>query len=698
MPFSVISASENLPAYLAGMVASSGERDFSARTVVLPTLRLGRHFLDQLEKKIGPCHPPRVMTLDRLIASFRRPRGRPVSPARRLFLLRALLDREDYPHLGAGMEGLIAGFYDELAGAGLSPRREETFSRLEEAVGDNPFGSEKFAAYWRTLSRELRELAGVYIRELERMGRQEFIWADLADGVRMEDEPGEGMILAGFYDASRIQEDFLRRLSVRAHFVYQAEDSPAFRPVIQFARRLNHDIRFALPRGVPPLLASVDGLEIRRLPGEIIDRIGIYSLSSLTAEAKQAKFECLKALTAGRSVLVVIPHRPEYVNVFSAVFHSPLNRQGEKLRFNTSLARTSFADPAVQLLLSLLDLAAGGFSSYDLGNFLLTPGASLLIAEDEETAAGIEHRLRQFLAGEFLEGFSEVISFIRFRLERWGKKEQGEIDCLTSLADILTPFDDNLKMRIGRWAVQVDRIFLRCCRLFPAGDLETVIRSRIRGVLAEMRDLDAHLSIEETPNDFLAIFRKYILAADVSTTPQPLEGVQLVHILEARSIPADLVVICGMNEGEFPASLPPRLLEDPYIRGELGLISSEHLEDLEELNFFSLLGQAERVVLTRSPRAIREEEAESRFITRLKLAGVGEMTPTAAGSRGDNTLRLFREGKSSARTASLEKELAGRSPDGFFPVPSGPDNLSGRLPGGGFPKLSGPFLPGISRD
>lgn len=672
MPFTVISASENLPRFVARRVSERGGKDFSGLIVVFPTLRLGQHFRKELVESSGACHPPFILTLNSLITRLiPPPAGRAVSGIERLLLLRSLLEERVFHHLGPGMEGVLSGFLQELADSGHLLSDKETYRELAAAFRENPFGSEEYAVYWTEFAEELKNLTLAYLNKLREMNLSEPGW-ELADPLRLDFPlPGETVFICGFYDATRIQTRFLKRLAHRAEFIYQAEKAAAFAPVIAFASSLGHDLTPFLPARVPAALAAIDSPEITPLPPETVSRFRLYSLPSITAEAKQAKYEALKANAGRKSVMVVIPRKPEYVNVFTSVFGPENGKPAPPLFPSSALARKCFEDPAVQLLQALLELAAARFSSYALSGFLLTPGGVMLVESDRERALEIAHRLRTFLAEVYLETYEQLIAALR---DRFRERENGEelTAFIRRLYELLAPLARETGSRFPALARKTLNLFGRCCRLFPPRDLEIATRARVRASLRAITGAGEHLIMSGSVAEFFALAKEYIFAADVYTTPEPLKGVQLVHILEARAVPAEVIIICGMNEGDFPASLPRRLIEEPFIRDEFGLLTAEQMEALEELNFFSLICQAERVVLTRCPQALKEEAAESRFVTRLRLAGCSGSLPVPVGNPADNLLRRYRLGERGGKIKNLIVEMGSRQPEGFFP---------GRLPG-----------------
>ncbi|MCX6348945.1 MAG: PD-(D/E)XK nuclease family protein, partial [Candidatus Aureabacteria bacterium] len=668
MSFSVISARENLPRFVARRIAREGGKDFSRFVVVLPTARLGQHFLKELSGIAVSCLPPRVMTLPSLIAAARGlPPLRPVSPLERLLLIRSCLAAGSYRRLKPGMESAAADFFEELAGAGRPPDEKATYDLLRSAFIENPFGSADFGDYWAVFADELEKLAGEYRLKLGALGREESSWETVR---RMEGAlhlAFDRVFVCGFSDATPVQMSFLRRIADRAEFIYQAEASVAFSPVREFASRLGQVLDPELPRDVPPILSAVDAAVIRPLPDRERKKFVLYALPSLAAEARQAKFEALASLSRGETVMVVVPRSPEYVGVFSAVFSTPPRPEGAPIRLSSALARLCSDDPAVGLLKALLQLAVSRFGSYALSQYLLTPGGAAFLLPDPRAAAAAVRLLKRFLAEEFREGFASVRSALREWLEAGGEEGEAALDFLDRLRDCLAPFLDVDALSWKTWAAATLALFSRCRRLFPPGPLESAIRSRVTSSLEAMELVAPSFRSPLPPGEFFSLLKRLIFSDAVYLAPEPFRGVQLVHLLEARSIPADTVILCGMNEGIFPSALPARLVEEPFVREAMGVMTSDRREALEELNFFSLVLSASRVVLTRATQTLEEEAAESRFLTRLRLAGCLLTPPVPVGGEGDRLLHLLPLKRTSPALEEISAAVERARPTGLLP-------------------------------
>jgi RecB family exonuclease len=565
------------------------------------------------------------------------------------------------------MEAPVADFFEELAGAARPPDEKETHAALRRAFRENPFGSADYSGYWSIFADELKTLSGEYRERLAALGREESSWEAARRSEENPEIAFERVFIGGFSDATPVQAAFLRRIADRAEFIYQAEGTVAFSPVRLLASRLGQVLDLELPRPVPPLLSAVDSAEIRQLPAAERARIVLYALPSLAAEARQAKFESLRALSRGETALVVVPRSPDYIGVFSAVFSTPPYPEGEPIPHSPALARLVSDDPAVGLLKSLLQLVLARFGSYALSQFLLTRGAAALVLDDPRAAGEALRLLKRFLAEEFREGFASVREGLREWLRAGGEETAEPLEFLDRLRVLLAAFLDADALPWRTLAAETLSLFQRCCRLFAPGPTEKAIRSRVAAALEAMAFLAPSFRAPLPVGEFVALLKRHVFSDSLYLSPDPFRGVQLVHLLEARSIPADVIVICGMNEGVFPSALPARLVEEPFVREAMGMMTADRREALEELNFFSLALSASRVVLTRAVQTVEGETAESRFLTRLRLAGCSFSSPAPVGGEGDRLLHLLPFGPAGSAFASIKAAVEHSRPSGLLP-------------------------------
>ncbi len=98
---------------------------------------------------------------------------------------------------------------------------------------------------------------------------------------------------------------------------------------------------------------------------------------------------------------------------------------------------------------------------------------------------------------------------------------------------------------------------------------------------------------------------------------EPLSGVQMIGLTEARYIPFSLAYIVGCVEGSFPHALPRDSLVDNQMRRAMGLPGWGELEALEDTTFHLLTGRLPHVHLTYPQSNAEAPLTRSRWIERL---------------------------------------------------------------------------------
>ena len=122
-------------------------------------------------------------------------------------------------------------------------------------------------------------------------------------------------------------------------------------------------------------------------------------------------------------------------------------------------------------------------------------------------------------------------------------------------------------------------------------------------------------------------------AAVVPFTGEPLQGVQVMGLLETRSLDFDHLVILSMNERVFPRRRSINSFIPNYIRRAHGMSTIEQQEAIVAYNFYRLLNRSRHVTLLYDSSAQKMGSSEpSRYIAQLeKVYGKHlqhvEMTP-----------------------------------------------------------------------
>ncbi|MEY4632472.1 MAG: hypothetical protein RIQ81_2592 [Pseudomonadota bacterium] len=125
-------------------------------------------------------------------------------------------------------------------------------------------------------------------------------------------------------------------------------------------------------------------------------------------------------------------------------------------------------------------------------------------------------------------------------------------------------------------------------------------------ILQGREKIDAHTTIQ--------IAMREMTAATIRQTGEPLLGIQILTLAEARHIPFQTAVVVGCNEGVFPRSLPKDRLLDQYLLRRLGLPVWEDLEAMEDTTFLLLKSRVAKLVMTAAASAGDQPLVPSRYI------------------------------------------------------------------------------------
>lgn len=100
---------------------------------------------------------------------------------------------------------------------------------------------------------------------------------------------------------------------------------------------------------------------------------------------------------------------------------------------------------------------------------------------------------------------------------------------------------------------------------------------------------------------------------------EPLSGLQVMGLLETRTLDFENVIILSMNEGVFPADSRGDTFIPYNVRRGFGMSSYEHRDGIAEYYFYRLISRAKRVFITYDTRTEGVKVGDlSRFVYQLK--------------------------------------------------------------------------------
>jgi len=113
----------------------------------------------------------------------------------------------------------------------------------------------------------------------------------------------------------------------------------------------------------------------------------------------------------------------------------------------------------------------------------------------------------------------------------------------------------------------------------------------------KLGDLLNNLQESVLPKTWLQLFRRMAQNVTVPFKGEPLNGLQVMGVLETRAIDFDAIAILHMNEGIFPKNSPPNSFIPNNLRIGFGLPTLEHQDAIFYYYFFRLIHRAKKVQL-----------------------------------------------------------------------------------------------------
>ncbi|GIZ07939.1 PD-(D/E)XK nuclease family protein [Flavobacterium sp. UMI-01] len=117
-----------------------------------------------------------------------------------------------------------------------------------------------------------------------------------------------------------------------------------------------------------------------------------------------------------------------------------------------------------------------------------------------------------------------------------------------------------------------------------------------------------------------AIYKQVVDLVEVSFEGEPLNGLQIMGVLESRVLDFDTVIVTSMNEGKFPAGKSQNSFIPYDVKRELGLPTFKEKDAIYTYHFYHLLQRAKNVYLLYNTESDGLDAGErSRFITQLEV-------------------------------------------------------------------------------
>jgi len=189
-----------------------------------------------------------------------------------------------------------------------------------------------------------------------------------------------------------------------------------------------------------------------------------------------------------------------------------------------------------------------------------------------------------------------------FFLLLFGKWESGSIPVLETLSRLLQRIKTNLSDDS-----QEEKI------------TKTFVFSIFKVINKLINYYSQHEHIDKI-DTLYSIYKQVIDLAEVSFEGEPLNGLQIMGVLESRVLDFDTVIVTSMNEGKFPAGKSQNSFIPYDVKRELGLPTFKEKDAIYTYHFYHLLQRAKNIYLLYNTESEGLDAGEkSRFLTQLEV-------------------------------------------------------------------------------
>jgi len=139
--------------------------------------------------------------------------------------------------------------------------------------------------------------------------------------------------------------------------------------------------------------------------------------------------------------------------------------------------------------------------------------------------------------------------------------------------------------------------------------------------LTRLREIfDKQESLTVNREFFIRLFRQVFREVKLPFEGQPLQGLQIMGVLESRNLDFRRVIICNMNEASFPPSAGLNSMIPFNIRRAFGLPVQEQNDAIYAYTFYRLLHSAEEVHMIYTTASDQGKSGEkSRYIQQMMV-------------------------------------------------------------------------------
>ncbi len=151
-------------------------------------------------------------------------------------------------------------------------------------------------------------------------------------------------------------------------------------------------------------------------------------------------------------------------------------------------------------------------------------------------------------------------------------------------------------------------------------DLEKEYLFRFYTAFTQLQNLHSEFNYVQDLKTLHQFFRQLIQSESLSFQGEPLQGLQLMGVLETRVLDFENVIITSVNEGVLPASSQQNTFIPFDVKIAFGLPTYKEKDALFSYHFFRLLQRAKNIyILYNTEHDVFGNGEKSRFVTQLEM-------------------------------------------------------------------------------
>lgn len=191
-------------------------------------------------------------------------------------------------------------------------------------------------------------------------------------------------------------------------------------------------------------------------------------------------------------------------------------------------------------------------------------------------------------------------------------------DTDTVLQFICEPWPDNVYTVVQR---MLDILFM--LKTYLEKENDTVSLAFLFSVYQTVNKMKSYIETYRsvaTLEQLFVVYRQMTDLTEVAFEGEPLQGLQIMGVLESRVLDFETVIITSVNEGKFPSGKSNNSFIPYDIKRELGLPTYKEKDAIYTYHFYHLLQRAKTIYLIYNSDSEGLDAGEkSRFITQLQL-------------------------------------------------------------------------------